>query len=222
MALHLVLDFDDTLLENSLTYGLFERFCAGRWQECLLEYHEGRLSVEQCNAEALKLVDAEESTIRDFARQTALVRAGLEELVDTCRRLHVHSSVLSNSFDLLIDPVLQQTGFRVPRHCGIVRHRYVWQVSYTDTTGYPVYSGFKEVWARAFLRAGDSVLYCGDGASDIPAAGLASFVFARDTLLRHCQDAGLRHLPFNTFRDIAHALPDVLEDLAAITSGRRT
>ena len=219
MALHLVLDFDDTLLENSLTYALFDRFCSGRWQDRLDEYHAGQLSVEQANLEALKLVEADDETIRRFAVETAVVRPGLDQLSEACRRLGVHSSILSNSFDILIDPVVQQAGFRVPRHCGVARYRYVWQASYTDTTGYPVHAGFKEVWTRAFLRAGDTLLYCGDGTSDIPAAGLAGFVFARDTLLARCREARLRHQSFENFNEVAAALPEVVRELQAAGGG---
>jgi HAD superfamily phosphoserine phosphatase-like hydrolase len=185
MPAHLVLDFDDTLLCDSLTNTFFERFCEGPWRERLAEYQRGQLTVEQYNAEALKLVQAEDAEIRAWAQETAVPRDGLAGLAGACAKLGVHCSVVSNSFDILIDPVLQKHGFRVPRHCGVARHRYVWQVSYTDTAGYPVRGGFKEVWVQAFRRAGDTIIYCGDGASDFVAAEAAHCVFARDSLLEH-------------------------------------
>jgi 2-hydroxy-3-keto-5-methylthiopentenyl-1-phosphate phosphatase len=48
----------------------------------------------------------------------------------------------------------------------------------------------------------DRIIVIGDGVTDLKAASMADYVFARDKLLAACVDRGIRHTPFETFADI--------------------
>jgi 2-hydroxy-3-keto-5-methylthiopentenyl-1-phosphate phosphatase len=222
MASVICLDFDDTLVLDNTARQVFEQFADPGWRRFAADYRDGRLSVEQFNAAAFDLisVDISGEIIRRFAAETARPRDGVLELTDWA---HWHGwlvAVVSNGFDLYVDPVLDKLGLdRVARHCGRTSSEYRWRVRYFSPRGIEVSEGFKLSYAAAFRNAGDFVVYCGDGASDIAAARLAGAVFARDTLLREL-GGHPRTYGFDTFHDVVRVLDAESEGwLAAFAAG---
>ena len=63
-------------------------------------------------------------------------------------------------------------------------------------------SGFKDAYVRRFKQSGDTVIYIGDGLSDIRPAMEADFVMARSTLAEHLRANDVPHFPFNNFVDV--------------------
>lgn len=225
MASVICLDFDDTLVLDNTARQLFERFADPAWRRFETEYHAGRLSVEQFNAAAFDLIPADigGETIRQFAAETARPRDGLLQLTDWAHWHGWFVAVVSNGFDLYVDPVLDKLGLdRVTRHCGRTSSEYRWRVRYFSARGIEVSEGFKLSYAAAFRNAGDFVVYCGDGTSDIAAARLAGVVFARDALLRGLGGEP-RVYPFDSFHDVVTVLDAESEAwLAAFAAGSST
>lgn len=223
MANVLCLDFDDTIVLDNTARQLFERFAAPAWRDAQDAYRAGRLTVEQFNAAALSEIEAPLADLQAFVRESVRVRDGFLELVDWA---HWHGwlvMVVSNGFDLYVNPVLDDLGLdRVARHAGRARFDYRWRVTYFSPRGVELQDGFKLSYAAALKAAGDFVVYAGDGASDVPAAKLASAVFARDTLLDSLGPAYPRLFPFETFADITSVLDREAEAwLAAFSPAER-
>ncbi|MGD9933650.1 MAG: HAD-IB family phosphatase [Dehalococcoidia bacterium] len=209
MANILCLDFDDTVIRNNLTRALFETFAEDGWQEDEARYQRGELSVEQFNMAAFDRIDADvpREALVEFARATAQPREGLIELWDWATWHGWQVAIVSNGFDVAIDPVLDELGLtRVPRHYGRTAKTYRWRVRYLSPRGIEVQSGFKVSYAQAFRSAGDFVAYVGDGASDVDAAMLARRVLARSTLLERMTGKVPAPYPFETFHDIIAVL----------------
>lgn len=207
MANILCLDFDDTIVLDNTMRQVLERFAPPEWRGLEQRYRRGEMSVEQYNAAALDLVGAEPEEIREYVRDVARPRDGVMELADWA---HWHGwlmAVVSNGFDLYVDPVLDALGLdRVARHAGRARKEYRWRVRYYSPRGVEVQSGFKLAYAAAFKNAGDFVVYVGDGESDVEAAQLAPVVFARDTLWARLKDDHPRIYAFQTFHDVIAVL----------------
>ncbi len=209
MAAILCLDFDDTVVLENLTRGLLERFADPGWRAFEQAYKDGRMSVEEYNIAALDLVpiDVGPEEMAAFARETGHPRAGLLELVDWAHWNGWLVTVVSNGFDLTVDPVLDDLGLdRIARHRGRTARTYRWRARYVSPRGIQVHEGFKLSYAAAFRSNGDFVAYCGDGASDVPAARMAKVVFARDTLWERLRDDHPRCYPFETFHDVVTVL----------------
>lgn len=226
MARILCLDFDDTVTRNNLTRALFEAFAGPGWQDDEASYQQGALSVEQFNMAALERVepDVTREEMEHFAAAAAQPRDGLLELVDWATWNGWQVAVVSNGFDLAIDPVLDGLGLtRLPRHAGRTTKAYRWRARYLSPRGIEVHRGFKVSYAQAYRNAGDFVAYVGDGASDIDAARLARRVFARSTLLERLGDEGRAPYPFETFHDIIAVLnreaDGWLESFSSTTAG---
>lgn len=209
MAAVLCLDFDDTLVLDNTSRQLYERFGGPGWREAADAYASGRVSVEQYNAAALDTIDISvtREEIAAFVLEVARPRTGLLDLYGWAQWHGWQFAVVSNGFDLYIDPVLDHLGMdRVARHCGRTMRAYRWRVRYLSPRGIELEEGFKLAYAAAFRDAGDFVVYAGDGASDVAAARLAPVVFARDTLLARLQGEHPRLYPFETFDDVRSVL----------------
>jgi 2-hydroxy-3-keto-5-methylthiopentenyl-1-phosphate phosphatase len=201
------LDFDDTVVLDNTTREVYERFAAPGWRDAEAAHRRGELTVEQYNAAAFDLVDATAEELRDFVRSVARPRPGLMELTDWAHWNDWLVAIVSNGFDFAVDTVLDDLGLdRVTRHAGRARHLYRWRVSYLSPRGIELQEGFKLSYAAAFQRAGDFVVYVGDGASDVEAAKLAQVVFARSTLLTCLKGVHPRVYPFETFHDVVAIL----------------
>ncbi|MEO6398283.1 MAG: MtnX-like HAD-IB family phosphatase [Tepidiformaceae bacterium] len=207
MANILCLDFDDTIVMENTARQIFERFAAPEWRDHEGKYQAGRISVEQFNAAALDLVQAEPDELAEFVLSVARPREGFLELLDWAQWNDWLPMVVSNGFDIYINPVLDGLGIdRVTRHAGRARFDYRWRVTYFSPRGVEIQDGFKLAYASSLKNAGDSVIYIGDGESDVAAATLAERVFARSTLLERLEGSHPNVAPFQTFHDVVAAL----------------
>ncbi len=207
MAAILCLDFDDTIVLDNTARQVHERFAAPGWREFAGQYATGAISVEQFNAAALDLVEAEVGELREFVRAVARPREGFLELLDWATWNDWLPVVVSNGYDFYVDAVLDSLGVdRMARHAGRTSREYRWRVRYLSPRGVELAEGFKLAYAAAFRDAGDFVAYVGDGASDIAAARTAPVVFARSTLLATLDGQHPRVYPFETFHDVIAVL----------------
>lgn len=213
------MDFDDTIVLDNTARQLFQHFAVPAWHEAEEEYRTGRLSVEQFNAKALDLVDAPAAAIQAYVREGARPREGFLRLVDWAHWNGWLPVVVSNGFDLYVDPILDALGLDcVARHTGRARFEYRWRVTYLSPRGVELQEGFKVAYAAAFAAAGDFVVYIGDGASDLDAARLAPVTFARSTLLERLGGGHPRTYPFESFDDVVAVLDREAESWVAAFS----
>ena len=198
----LCFDFDDTIILENSTRLILEQFGAGDWRGLEADYHAGKMTVEQFNIATFDLVEATEEQLVDAVRSGVHVRDGFIELCDWAHWNNWLPVVISNGFDFCLETVFASLGLdRVARHSGRTRFSYRWRVRYDSPRGVEVQDGFKVAYAAAFKNSGDCVVYFGDGASDVPAAKMATAVFARDTLLERLAGHDRPVFPFESFRD---------------------
>ena len=207
MANILCLDFDETIVLDNTARQVFERFAAPEWREHEERYRAGKLSVEQFHAAALDLVEAEAEELTDFVLASARPREGVLELLDWALWNDWLPIVVSNGFDIYVNPVLDSLGIdRVTRHAGRARFDYRWRVTYFSPRGVEIQDGFQLAYAASFKNTGDVVCYVGAGESDVQAALLAERVFARGTLLERLEGVHPDVRPFDTFHDVVASL----------------
>lgn len=211
MAQIICLDFDDTVVLDNTFRQVIERFGdVPAWRRGTAAARAGReLSVEQSNAAGLATIDPAitREQLEAYVLEVARVRPGLLELTDWAHWHGWLTIVVSLGFDFYVEPVMRQLGLdRVARHVGRTNNDYRWRVRYDSPRGIEVQDGFKTSYAAAFRAAGDFVVYCGDGASDVEPARMAGAVFARDTLWERLKDERERVYPFETFHDVIAVL----------------
>jgi 2-hydroxy-3-keto-5-methylthiopentenyl-1-phosphate phosphatase len=211
----LQIDFDGTLVEGDASTGILEHFAGPEWPErinaasrTLLTGPDSTGLIDTMTAGYANLGTDFDAYV-DYVRKHHPARPGLRELIDTADQLDIEAHVVSNGFDFYIREHLRAAGVdeRVAAHTGAAEGK---ALSYAGPDGSPVRSRFKERWAKHLSRDGVTVIYVGDGTSDIAAASMCAVVFARDSLLTGLQGRFQGQLrPFETLYDVARSLREV-------------
>jgi len=200
------IDFDDTIVTRDIAGQILERFAGAGWPELRDRRRAGELTLEQYSAAALDLVEATEEQLVAFALEAAEPRPGLPELLDWAHWNGWHAAIVSNGWDLYIDPILRRMGVdQLARHCGRARFVYRWQLRYLSPRGIEVNDAFKLGYAAEFKALGDRLVWVGDGPSDIAPAQASDMVFARDTLWETMRGGEHVHA-FEDFGDVVAVL----------------
>ncbi len=197
-------DFDDTISVGNVSSAIREAFGNDDWRPIDEGYQAGRYSVEESNIRQFALIRVPKKELSEFVSTDVVVREGFEEFVEYCNASQIRLVIVSSGLDIYIVPTLKRLGLEhlemhsakadvTPSGIG---------VSYTDPSGAPLTQGFKESFTREFKKNGHTVVYVGDGRSDIVPAGEADFAIARSFLERHLKANGVPYYGFETFADV--------------------
>ena len=201
-------DFDDTIVTCNVSYLLLQAFGSEGWRCVQALYDAGQITVEENNRRQFALLNADGAAIKDFVLANVEVRPGFSQFVEYCLNRGIHFTVVSSGIDFYILPVMHSLGLSsVEVRCArskITSSGVV--LSYPDPSGSDCLQGFKLSWLRYHKSQRRSVVYIGDGKSDISAASEADYVIARSTLYSHFQSSGLRSLEFEDFFDVQKAV----------------
>ncbi len=197
-------DFDDTVSVGNVSTAIRQEFGPEEWVAMEREYHSGAYSVEESNIRQFALIDETEDRIAEFVTSTVKVRDGFAEFVRYCRREGLKLVVVSSGLDLYIAPTLAKLGLSdLEFHSATARSTGNGiEVTYTDPWGEPLTRGFKDAYVRALREDGATVIYIGDGYSDVGPAREADFVIARSKLESDRRRHRLPVFPFETFNDV--------------------
>ena len=194
-----------------------EVFASGDWRSIEEEQHAEKISVEQANIRQFAMVRAGRKEIEDFVMGDVVMRYAFDQFVDYCAGQEIRLVIVSSGLDLYIKPAFEQLGFDelevYSGHAEVTPEGV--QVSYADPYGTILSAGFKESYARWLKRDGDTLVYIGDGQSDIEPAGEADFVIARSTLAEHREGLGLPGYTFDTFDDVGKHIEDIREQISS-------
>jgi 2,3-diketo-5-methylthio-1-phosphopentane phosphatase len=204
-------DFDDTITDGNVSLAIREAFGIGDWHRLEKEYVAGSRSVEESNIIQYAMVRASTVALSEFLSTQVVVRDGFEEFADKCQREGTRLVVVSSGLDVYIHPTMKRLGLgHLEVHSGTATVTGSgMQIEYADPSGNSITRGFKESFLREFKRKGHTVIYIGDGLSDIVPASEADFVIARSTLERHFVANGLPHYSFGTFEDVGRHVEEI-------------
>ncbi len=209
-------DFDGTITDGIVSELIREDFGPPELRAMEEEYVAGKLSVEESNIRQFALVCAGSEEIEDLVLGGVVVRYAFDEFVDYCRGEGIRFAVVSSGLDLYINPILGQMGLD-----DLEVHSAVTDVSpngirveYSDPAGCLISRGFKLSYLRHFKEQGHTVVYLGDGLSDIEPAQEADFVIARDSLEAYFRENDLPHFSFENFQDVAAHVEQIRGELA--------
>ncbi len=211
----LVLDFDGTATPEDVGGGLLHRFAWDpAWRIVDDDYENGRIGSRAAYRVAARVIGGDPAAWTAFALGRARLDPSLAPLVARCRAAGWPVEVLSDGLEFYIRALLDREGVDLP-----VRANRV--VSGPD--GVRIHTPHmnprcgrcgtcKAERVEALAGAGHTVVYVGDGYSDLCAAPRAHRVFARDVLSRHLAGRGTPHERFHTLADVLAALfPDRAE-----------
>lgn len=203
-------DFDGTITEKDVSYLLLDNFAGSEWRQLLKEYMEGKMPVGAFNKRVFAMVKADRQTLLDLVLKSGKVRirTGFAELLNYCSRKGLEFVIVSNGLRFYIEAILEDLGIK-GIEISAAQSQFSpegMKVQYIGPDGDEMEAGFKEAHTKLLKRRGYSVIYAGNGISDIYPARQASHVFATGDLLRRCRETKLECIPFDDFNDVIRGL----------------
>jgi len=201
-------DFDGTITRNNLSVLLREKYACGNWREIDDDYLHGRLTVEQSNQLQFTLIKEPEEKLQEFVWQHIKLRPGFVKFVSYCRKNGIPIVIVSSGLDFYIKAVLNYlTLSDLELHCGQTyfgKDRI--RITYRDPKGGIITEGFKIKYLTSLKKRDRSVIYIGDGLSDLKAACRADHVLATGQLPELLRAESVPYHSFSGFHDVIRQL----------------
>jgi len=201
-------DFDGTVTEDDISFMLLDAFAKGDWRAINKQYSKGKITVGEFNERAFGLVRAGKKTMLNYLKDKVKVRPGFQKFVELCQQQGIRLVIVSNGLDFYIKKILEDMGLvNLEYHAAETHfHANILKVRYMGPDSRVVDSGYKEKYVNQYLTEGYSVVYIGNGTSDLLPARSAHQIFATESLLEHCQSNSVTCIPFNSFLEINQVL----------------
>jgi 2,3-diketo-5-methylthio-1-phosphopentane phosphatase len=212
-------DFDGTLTPEDIGTALLRRYSiAANLEEPL---RRGELSVIDYYRRACAALSPEAGSerIAEFARQIGL-RPYVRELFSFCWEHGIAVAIISDGLDAYIMPVLCDAGLeaipvacnRLRWRCGTPQVEFPWASESCQRncpSPYPC-AACKRAAMMSWSPPDATVLFLGDGLSDLCPALYADFVFARGELAEWCRAQGIGFFAYETLFDVRRTLEQLL------------
>jgi 2-hydroxy-3-keto-5-methylthiopentenyl-1-phosphate phosphatase len=203
-------DFDGTITEKDVSFFLLDTFAEGDWRQLLNKYMLGRMAVGTFNRKAFAMVKADRQTLTEYVLKSGrlVIRPGFKELLGFCSREGLEFVIVSNGLLFYIEAILENIGVDGVKVFAAQSQFSPkgMQVKYVGPNGSILEAGFKEAYTEMLKRQGYSVVYVGNGVSDIYPARQSRHVFATGDLLKLCQEEGLECTPFTDLTDVVKGM----------------
>jgi 2-hydroxy-3-keto-5-methylthiopentenyl-1-phosphate phosphatase len=212
---HVFVDFDGTITRGDVGDALFERFGGERSPGAVDAYRRGEISAVECyvrECEACGSVPLD--GLRAFldARE---IDPTFRDFDGYCRERGFSLTILSDGMDHYIRAILERHGLgHVPFVSNVLtlepgpepgRARFRPSFPNTDEACDRCASCKRNHMLNA-AADDDVIVYAGEGYSDRCPVQYADVVFAKDELLRHCEDRSIAYYPYASFADVRDRL----------------
>jgi 2,3-diketo-5-methylthio-1-phosphopentane phosphatase len=202
-------DFDGTVARRDVGYHLYLHFSKGRSQELMPGWKSGEISTRECLRLESEMFRGNEEEFFAFLEQFDL-NPGFDEFVEHCRRGELDLAIISDGLDLYINFLLDRHGVEgVPVICNraVFREdRLKVTFPYPAPDGEGVGKGQRIAEYRAQQSGAVTVIFVGDGLSDVGAMKEADIIFAKKDLRRYCDRENIAYTSFDTFHDVTAQL----------------
>jgi 2-hydroxy-3-keto-5-methylthiopentenyl-1-phosphate phosphatase len=210
------IDFDGTVTIEDVSFLLLDTYVGKEWRKHLDAYSSGDITVGTFNRKVFGMMKAGRKQMLDFVLSSphVKIRPGFKELIVYCREKGYKPVIVSNGLEFYIRALLKNLGIKRLEVYAAENKFFKggMDVRYLGPDGKEVEAAFKETYTEYLNKQGYSVIYIGNGTSDIYPARLAQSVFATEDLLKACRKEKLENYPFNDFYDII----DILKNKKAV------
>ncbi len=217
-------DFDGTITLQDVGDAIFETFGGEQCKNIVQAYREGSISAVDCfrqECNACHNVDLDK--LNAFIDQQN-IDSSFINFVAYCRQQHLDCYIVSDGMDYYIKRILDLHGVGdVPFFTNTLRLVPVGETShvrfepefpYTDEMCNRCAS-CKRNHLLTMCGEDDIIIYVGEGYSDRCPVQYADVVFAKDDLLKYCQQENISNYEYKTFADIQKRLSHILDNRRA-------
>ena len=200
-------DFDGTITLADTVDAVLTRFAEPEWEAVEAEWLAGKFGSRECLAEQTKLLRATPAELDSFL-DTIEVDPDAKGFFDDCLLAGIPVSVVSDGYDWAVRRILNRAGIRgVPITANRLIH--VGEDRWAARFPYSAQNCGSGVCKCAVVNAQTQLVHIGDGRSDACVSDLVDLVFAKGSLLKNREKAGLPSFGFETFSEIRAVLPEL-------------
>lgn len=205
-----LLDFDGTVTTKDTVDAILERFAAPAWRDIEEEWKSGKIGSRECLSKQTALINALPKEI-DALIDGVEIDPGFEQFMETCERLDVSVTIVSDGYRRSIERVLNRAGRKIPSRSGVLvyKGRRRWKLeSPVSRSGCTSDSNTCKCMVASEIKI--PKILVGDGRSDFCVANEVDFVLAKGSLARHCAENEIEHKPIAGLVDAARLLADYI------------
>ncbi len=209
-------DFDDTLTTQNVARFLLKRFAPEALDRYSGLYRAGEITFREYQELSFNAVRLPVTHMQDAAAEEIELRSGINELLAAVEEVGGTFTIASAGLRFYIEPVLKRHGLEeIDVVCGTAtrgesdsepfRYDYPFGETGDDSNEERCRGDWATCKCKALEQAGEDAVtvFVGDGStSDACVAPKADFVFARDRLLRICNEQGIAATPFEDFTPV--------------------
>ncbi len=199
-----VIDFDGTLSVRDTVDAMLEKFAPPEWEDVEQEWLDGHITAVQCMQKQLRMVRADHVALENFFRGIQLDATFVPFYKHVSQFAKV--AVVSDGLDHAIKVAMKNAALpELPVYANKLHFvpdgiDLSWPHKNANCKGG---NGVCKCAVARELSGGDRrVVLVGDGKSDACLAGEADVVFAKGSLIKHCEKNNIPHFKFQTFADV--------------------
>ena len=200
-----IIDFDGTLATSDTVDGLLEKFADPAWQVIEEQWLAGEITAVECMQRQIRMVKADAIAITNFFCAISLDPYFLPFYRHVNTRAKV--AIVSDGLDYAVHVATRSAHF--PAIQVYANHLHFepdgLDISYPHLNPLcDAGNGVCKCAVALSLRSvhGGPVVLVGDGKSDACLARTADVVFAKGSLIGHCEREGIAYIPFLDFSDV--------------------
>jgi 2,3-diketo-5-methylthio-1-phosphopentane phosphatase len=204
-------DFDGTIASRDVGYHMYHHFTGGRNDELVPDWKSGVLSTRECMTIESSMVRATPDEFYAYLDSHELDRS-FAWFAQRCRAADIPLMILSDGLDIYITYLLNKHG--IPELPLISNRGYLAdgrlrvEFPFPDphSTGGGVCKGDRIAEYRAAGNVDRTVIFVGDGLSDVGAIPEVDILFAKKDLRQYCEQQNIPYNGFDTFEDVSREL----------------
>jgi 2-hydroxy-3-keto-5-methylthiopentenyl-1-phosphate phosphatase len=198
-------DFDATVTVNDIWDVLFRNLAKPEAFRVWEKFNTGEYTAAQCIQEACDTVQgADEEILRPLFEAEPL-RSGFLEFYEYCKAEGLPLTIVSDGFSCYIRPILAKNNIDTEFFANTIEVNEAGGLSVDFTHGREScrHCGACKCAAIDLTSdENDTIVYIGDGYSDVCPVKIADIVFARDMLCRMCERDSVPYHPFHDFHQV--------------------
>lgn len=197
-------DFDGTVTEKDVAALLLREFADEKWLDVERDFMDRKISCRQALKLEFEFLSGSKDQLIEYVDSHARIDRNFKPFLSICERRDIPVRIVSEGLDFYIKYLLRKHKIDVEfftnkahfENGGI-------RITFPNSSDECKDCGTcKLELLKDWKDEGRSIIYAGDGVSDICPAEASDVVFAKGTLLAHFKKNGLEHFEFNGFGDI--------------------
>lgn len=208
----IVSDFDGTITTKDSLYYFFENYATEEWLEVERLWVNRTIGSKECLTREFNLVvNLSEELIEKYIK-TIKLDEYFFEFIREIEKLNIDFAIVSDGIDYFINKILKNHNIE---NIKIIANHSEFKNNSLEITCPHSFSGCKVNSGTCkckvindFKNEYKELIYIGDGTSDFCAANNAKIdkLYAKAGLLKYCKSNNIRHIEFNTFKEILDSI----------------